>query len=253
MTPISAAIITFNEERNIRRCIESVLPVVDEVVIVDSFSTDGTRTICEQYESVRFIEHAFEGHIEQKNWAITQCRYPHVLSLDADEALDETLQEAILKVKQRFTADGYSVKRLTNYCGTWIRHGNWYPDIKLRLWDSRKGKWGGLNPHDKYELSYGSTTQLLEGHLLHYSFYTFEQHLNQIHKFTDISSKAAYERGKKATFLNLLLNPTAKFIGGYLIKAGFLDGRAGFKIAWYSAYATYLKYSKLLNLQRESQ
>ena len=245
MTPISAVIITFNEEKNIGRCIDSLHHVVDDIVVVDSFSTDRTEEICNE-KRVRFVQHQFEGHIEQKNWAITQAKYPHVLSLDADEALDNELQKSILEVKENFDADGYAVKRLTNYCGSWIRHGNWYPDIKLRLWDSRKGKWGGLNPHDKYELDPESSTKLLKGHLLHYSFYTFEQHLKQIHKFTDISSEAAFKKGKKATVLNLMVNPAAKFIGGYFLKLGLLDGKAGFRIAWYSAYATYLKYSKLI-------
>ncbi len=250
-TPISVVIITFNESKNIARCIQSVQAIADDLVVVDSFSTDGTQEIAKNL-GARVIEHPFEGHIQQKNYAITQAKYPHILSLDADEELSEELTKSILAVKQNWIADGYSLSRLTNYCGSWIKHGNWYPDIKLRLWDSRKGKWGGLNPHDKYELESGSTTQHLNGDLLHYSFYTFEQHLNQIHKFTDISSQAAFEKGKRATVLNLILNPFAKFVGGYLVKLGFLDGTPGFRIAWYSAYATYLKYSKLLNIQRTS-
>jgi glycosyltransferase involved in cell wall biosynthesis len=249
MTPISAVIITFNEEQNIGRCLDSLKPVADDIVVVDSFSTDRTKEICEE-KGARFVTHKFDGHIEQKNWAITQAKYPHVLSLDADEALDEELTKSIIKVKESFSADGYKVKRLTNYCGSWIRHGNWYPDIKLRLWDSRKGKWTGLNPHDRYELEKGSSEKLLDGHLLHYSFYSFDQHLKQIHKFTDISSKAAFKKGKKSNWLKLFINPFAKFVGGYLLRLGLLDGKVGFKIAWYSAYATYLKYSKLLKIQR---
>ncbi|MDR9487376.1 glycosyltransferase family 2 protein [Salibacter sp.] len=249
MTPISAVIITFNEEQNIGRCLDSLKPVADDIVVVDSFSTDRTKEICEE-KGARFVTHKFDGHIEQKNWAITQAKYPHVLSLDADEALDEELTKSIIKAKESFSADGYKVKRLTNYCGSWIRHGNWYPDIKLRLWDSRKGKWTGLNPHDRYELEKGSSEKLLDGHLLHYSFYSFDQHLKQIHKFTDISSKAAFKKGKKSNWLKLFINPFAKFVGGYLLRLGLLDGKAGFKIAWYSAYATYLKYSKLLKIQR---
>tara|TARA_Y100000782_G_scaffold115569_1_gene160330 strand:- start:32244 stop:32990 length:747 start_codon:yes stop_codon:yes gene_type:complete len=248
MTPVSAVIITYNEERNIGRCIDSLQGIADEIVVVDSFSKDATKAICLE-KGAKFIEHAFEGHIEQKNWAITQAKFPHVLSLDADEALDETLKAEILRVKENFAADGYELNRLTNYCGTWIKHGNWYPDIKLRLWDSRKGKWGGQNPHDKYMMKKEAKIERLKGHLLHYSFYTFDQHLDQIHRFTDISSSAAIQKGKKSTILNLAINPIAKFIGGYLVKAGFLDGKAGFKIAWYSAYATYLKYSKMRTKQ----
>ena len=136
---ISAVIITFNEEKNIERCLQSLQGIVDEIVVVDSFSKDQTKSICEKY-NVKFVEHAFEGHIEQKNYAITQASYPYVLSLDADEALDETLKSSILKVKKNWTHDGYSMNRLTNYCGSWIKHCGWYQDTKLRLWDARKGE-----------------------------------------------------------------------------------------------------------------
>ncbi len=251
MTPISAVIITYNEEKNIGRCLESLQGIADDVVVVDSFSIDKTREICEAH-GTRFVEHAFDGHIEQKNWAITQAKYPHVLSLDADECLSEELKKSILSAKENWTADGYSMNRLTSYCGTWIKHGNWYPDVKLRLWDSRKGSWGGLNPHDKYSLKSGSTEQHLKGDILHYSFYHFEEHLKQIHKFTDISSKAAFQKGKHGYWFKIILNPIAKFLGGYILKAGFLDGKAGFRIAWYSAYATYLKYSKLRKLEKSA-
>lgn len=250
MTPVSVVIITFNEEKNIERCIQSVQGIADDVVVLDSFSKDQTCAMAEK-AGARVFQHAFDGHIEQKNRAITYAKYPFVLSLDADEALSPELVESIKKVKEQPLADGYTLNRLTNYCGTWIKHGNWYPDVKLRLWDSSKGEWGGINPHDKFMMQDGSKIEHLKGDLLHYSFYTFEQHLAQIHKFTDISSKAALAKGKRSTFLNLILNPIAKFLGGYLVKGGFLDGKAGFRIAWYSAYATYLKYAKMLNLQKQ--
>ena len=140
MPDISAVIITYNEEKNLERCIESVRDIADEIVIVDSFSTDRTKEICKKYE-LHFIEHKFEGHIQQKNWAITQAKYPHILSLDADEVLSDRLKESIREVKENWTHDGYYFNRLTNYCGKWIRHCGWYPDRKLRLWDSRKGRW----------------------------------------------------------------------------------------------------------------
>src|SRR3954465_7519353 len=151
MLPLSAVIITFNEEKNIARCLDSLIGIVDDVVVIDSFSTDKTEEICKS-KGVRFIQHVFEGHIQQKNWAITQAKFPHILSLDADEALDETLKQSILLLKNNWQKDGYYMNRLTNYCGKWIRHCGWYPDKKLRLWDSRKGHWTGTNPHDKYEL-----------------------------------------------------------------------------------------------------
>ena len=149
LLPLSAVIITKNEEKNIARCLDSLSNIADEIVVVDSYSTDKTEEICLNY-NVRFIKHHFEGHIEQKNYALSQTTYQHVISLDADEALDEVMQNSILEVKKEWSFDGYSMNRLTNYCGKWIWYGNWYPDTKLRLWDKSKGQWGGLNPHDKF-------------------------------------------------------------------------------------------------------
>jgi glycosyltransferase involved in cell wall biosynthesis len=248
MIPISAVIITFNEERNIGRCLESLQGIVDDIVVVDSFSKDKTEEICRTY-GVRFVQHSFEGHIEQKNWAITQALYPHVLSLDADEALDEELKASILKIKENWMYDGYTMNRLTNYCGSWVHHCGWYPDTKLRLWDSRLGSWGGTNPHDKYELHNKSAeTSHLKGDLLHYSYYTLEDHYKQVAYFTTILAKAQYESGKKAPLLVLYTSPIVKFIKDYIIKKGFLDGKVGFQICRISANATYKKYRKLRSL-----
>lgn len=248
MKALSAVIITFNEERNIERCLRSLLPVADELLVVDSFSTDRTVALAESL-GARVIQHPFAGHIQQKNYAIAQAQHPYILSLDADEALDTRLQQEILLVKENWQADGYFLNRLTNYCGTWIKHGNWYPDRKLRLWDSRKGRWGGQNPHDAFIMNTDCRLQRLSGHLLHYSFYTFEQHLAQIKKFTDISSRAARANGKKARAWDPYWRAAWKFIKGYLLKAGFLDGLAGWNIARWSAYATYLKYRKMRKIQ----
>ena len=250
MTPISAVIITFNEEKNIGRCLASLQGIVDDIVVVDSFSKDKTEEICKQY-NVRFVQHAFEGHIEQKNWAITQAKYPHVLSLDADEALDDALRQSNLNVKADWKYNGYSMNRLTNYCGSWVHHCGWYPDTKLRLWDSRLGSWGGDNPHDKFELekAYNQTSHL-KGDILHYSYYSLEDHYKQVTYFTDILAKAQYKKGKKAPLLVLLLSPVVKFIKDYFIKKGFLDGKVGFQICRISAYATFTKYRKLRRLHQ---
>jgi glycosyltransferase involved in cell wall biosynthesis len=250
MTPISAVIITYNEERNIERCLASLQGIVDDIVVVDSFSKDKTEEICTRY-NVRFVQHAFEGHIEQKNWAITQAKYPHILSLDADEALDEKLKQSILTTKKNWKFNGYTMHRLTNYCGSWVHHCGWYPDTKLRLWDSRLGSWGGDNPHDKFELEKEfNQTQQLEGDILHYSYYTLEDHYKQVTYFTDILAKAQYQKGKKAPLLILYLSPIVKFIKDYFIKKGFLDGKVGFQICRISAFATFTKYRKLRSLHR---
>ena len=245
MRPISVVIISFNEEKNIERCLKSVISVADEIVVVDSFSKDKTKEICLSF-GVKFVEHAFEGHIQQKNWAITQASHTWVLSLDADEVLDDELKKSILEAKKSGDKDGYYMNRLTNYCGHWVRFCGWYPDRKLRLWDSTKGKWTGINPHDKYEMFTGdSVTGWLKGNILHYSYYSIDDHYKQVEYFTTIASKAYFANGKKAPVYKLFLNPLAKFIDHFFLKLGFLDGISGYRISRISAYATYLKYKKL--------
>lgn len=250
MIKLSVVIIAFNEEENIARCLDSIFEIADDIVVVDSGSTDNTVSICNE-RGARVEIQSFLGHIEQKNFAITKAKYPHILSLDADEALDVELKDEILKVKQNWEFDGYTMNRLTNFCGKWIKHTGWYPDKKLRLWDSRKGMWSGQNPHDRYEMKVGSETQHLRGDILHYSFYTINQHLKQIQYFTDISSKALFEQGKRANILQVLFSPVIKFVRDYIIKLGFLDGFYGLVISVNSAHAKFLKYSKLYRLQNE--
>ncbi len=252
MIKLSVVIITFNEEKNIARCLESVKKVSDEIVVLDSFSTDNTPAICAHY-GVKFFQHAFDGHIQQKNRAITYATHPYILSLDADEALNERLTRSILEVKENFVKEGYYMNRLTNYCGHWVKHCGWYPDKKLRLFDSRKGQWTGTNPHDKYELQGGDDKAgWLKGDLLHYSYYTLQDHYKQVEYFTGIAAKAFVEKGKRAPAYKLLVNPLAKFIDHYLLKLGILDGRAGYLISKISAYATWLKYKKIRTLQHQT-
>ena len=249
MIKLSVVIITFNEEQNIGRCLDSVKEVADEIVVLDSFSTDRTKEICEEHK-VRFFAHEFDGHIQQKNRAITYASFPYVLSLDADEVLSKTLKASILKAKQNWDADGYTFNRLTNYCGTWIHHCGWYPDRKLRLFDARKGKWTGFNPHDKYELEPGSVIKHLKGDLLHYSYHTIEQHHKQVENFTTIVANSDFKKGKKAPLLKVWFSPVVKFMRDYFILLGFLDGKAGFTVCRISAGATFKKYSKLRKLYK---
>lgn len=247
MIKLSAVIITFNEEKNIGRCLDSLKGIADDIVVVDSFSTDRTEEIAKA-KGARFIKHKFEGHIEQKNFAATQAIYPHVLSLDADEALSDNLKESISAVKINWLCDGYYMNRLTNYCGRWITHSGWYPDRKLRLWDSRLGRWNGINPHDKYELNQGTKVGFLKGDILHYSYYSVEEHVRQSAYFSEIAAKAMHKKGKRAGISNLILNPLIKFAKLYFLQLGLLDGYAGFQIAKITARATFDKYKKLRRL-----
>jgi glycosyltransferase involved in cell wall biosynthesis len=246
---LSVVIITYNEQRNIARCLNSIQSIADEIVVVDSFSTDNTVEIVKRM-GAKVTQHKFEGHIEQKNHAITQAHFPHILSLDADELADEKFLNQIKFIKQNWLHDGYTVNRLNNYCGQWIRHGAWYPDIKLRLWDSRKGKWTGMNPHDRYEMEPGSSIVHLPGDILHYSYQTVEEHLKKADYFSDIAANAYYLRNKKSSILKITLSPVFRFCRDYFFKLGFLDGKAGLTISKMIAYEVYLKYKKLKKLQR---
>ncbi len=246
---IAAVIITYNEERNIHRCLESLGGVADEIVVVDSYSTDRTQEICRSFNA-KFIKHRFIGHIEQKNWAILQTNSPYILSLDADEVLSDELRASILRAKENWTHDGYYFNRLTNYCGKWIRHTSWYPSRKLRMWDARKGNWGGFNPHDRYYLKKGASRMFLKGDILHYSYYSVSEHLMQINTFSTILAHSYYERGKRAYFFSLILHPFWRFIKDYFIYAGFLDGYYGFIVSVNSAHEVFMKYVKLTNIYK---
>ena len=250
---ISAVIITGNEEKNIGRCLASLKDVADEIVVVDSFSSDKTAEIC-QTRGVRFIQHSFEGHIEQKNFAVSQAEFDCVLSLDADEVLSDRLARSISDVKNNWSCDGYAFNRLTNYCGKWIRRSGWYPDEKLRLWDRRKGRWGGQNPHDHVFMDTGSRVRHLDGDLLHYSYHSIEDHISQINRFSEIAAKAAYSQGRRAGVLgDIILNPVLTFLKKYFLKLGILDGYEGFVIAVHTAYGKFLKYIKLYELNRQDR
>lgn len=251
MISLSVVIITFNEEKNIERCLKSVQNVADEIVVVDSFSTDRTKEICEKYK-VKFLKNTFVGHIEQKNWAVLQANSNFILSLDADEALSNELEKSILEIKNKWNFDGYFFNRLTNYCGKWIKHCGWYPDKKLRLFDRSKGKWAGNNPHDYFEMSVGTTTSFLKGDLLHYSYYSISQHIAQANKFSEIGAKSAFNNGRQISFIALILKPIWKFIRDYFFKAGFVDGYYGFVICKISAKATFLKCLKIRELKKTS-
>ncbi|MFT5337626.1 MAG: glycosyltransferase involved in cell wall biosynthesis [Sphingobacteriales bacterium] len=248
--PISVVIITFNEEKNIRRCLESVQGWVDEIIVLDSFSSDQTEAICGEF-GVQFFQHPFEGHIEQKNEAIKYANQPWVLSLDADEAVSPELKKSITSIHFQTENSAYNFNRLTNFCGSWIRHCGWYPDRKIRLLKKGDGHWGGQNPHDSLIINKGVELKHLKGDLLHYSFYTVNEHFKQIHFFTDISSKAAFEEGTKSSITKLFGKPSIKFIRDYIFLGGFRDGYYGLIICLNSAFAKYLKYLKILELQRK--
>ncbi len=243
--PLSVVVITYNEEQNIARCLEALHDVAEEVVVVDSFSTDRTVAICQQH-GVRVIQHAFEGYVTQKKFATAQAQHDFVLQLDADEVLTEELRASIRQAKQHWQNAGYTLTRLTNYCGTWVRHGGWYPDRKLRLYDRRLGEWQGLLLHERFELASGQSVGTLSGDLLHYSYNSVEQHVSQLNHFTSIAADELWLANRRqVTLFHLLLKPWWRFVHGYFFRRGFLDGFAGLSIAVISALGVFLKFAKL--------
>jgi glycosyltransferase involved in cell wall biosynthesis len=250
---ITATIITYNEQDNIERCLDSLTDIADEIVVVDSFSTDKTADICTA-RSVRFFQNRFEGHIQQKNYALNLAASDYVLALDADEALSDQLRQEIQNVKVDWRADAFSFNRRTNYCGRWIAHSGWYPDKKVRLWKRNRGLWGGVNPHDRVVLDKNARIDHLAGDLLHYSYVSGRQHLEQINHFSSIAAEEAYKSGKRARLAtDIVLNPVFTFLKKYFLQLGFLDGGAGIQIATKTAYGKYLKYNKLRELERQAQ
>lgn len=255
MTKISGVIITFNEEKFIENCIQSIIDVVDEIVVVDSFSTDKTKEICLKY-GVRFIENPFEGFTTQKNFANNQAKYDYVLSLDADEALSDKLKKSILAVKKNLNYDGYSFNRLNNYDGKWIKHSNWYPDRKIRMFNRKKAIWKGKNNlHEVIVLNNPKSHGILKGDLLHWAYESINEHYIKANDYATIAAKNSFERNpnKKIGTIKLLLSPFWKFFKNYIIKRGFLDGFEGLVICSFTAFGTFLKYAKTKELQQKSQ
>ena len=242
---LSVVIITLNEEKIIEACLNAAWQVADEIVVIDSYSTDRTKEIC-LANGVKFIEHIFEGHIQQKNYAVTQATYDNILSLDADEIVSEKLASSILTVKQDWEKDAYYLLRRSHYCGKFINYGDWFPDKKIRLFRKNSGKWDGINPHDTFELNKGISLGKIKGDLKHYTFNTVAEHIKQANKFSSIGAREHLARHTRVNLLTLVLHPGWRFIRSYIIRLGFLDGLRGFTIAFVISIETYLKYLKVL-------
>jgi glycosyltransferase involved in cell wall biosynthesis len=245
---LSVVIITFNEEKNIGRCLDSALGIADDIVVMDSFSTDRTEEICKS-KGVRFFQNKWVGYSEQKNYANSLAKYDWIFSLDADEALSDELKQSILKAKQGPYKPDNRICRITNYCGKWIHHGGWYPDVKVRFFDRSQSLWEGII-HERLNIPEESSVPVLKGDCYHYSYYTIEEHWTQAKHFSEIAANGLFSKNKKAGLWKQLLSPILKFIKMYFIKLGFLDGVEGFIIARISSYAVYHKYDILRRLYK---
>lgn len=244
MAKISACIISYNEEEKIEDCLGSLDGLVDEIIIVDSLSTDKTLKIAEKYTD-KIYHQKFLGHVEQKNLVVEKASNNWILSLDCDERLTEELKSSILNIKTSLEkADAYKVSRRTFYVYRWLNHC-WYPDQKIRLFNKKSANWAGTNPHDHVEVS-GNNIVTLKGDLLHYSFNSISEHMRTIDLFTEIGADEIIKRNKKVSILSPWTHGLWTFLKLYLFKRGFMDGYAGLVVAVLSAVHAFVKYNKVL-------
>ncbi len=246
---ISGVVITLNEEKNIGDCIDSMLKVCDEVLVLDSHSTDNTKQICLE-KGVRFEQTDWKGYSVTKNLANDLATHNYILSIDADERLNDELVSSIKSLTKNNLNGVYSFNRLTNYCGSWVRHCGWYPDVKVRLFPKDKVKWEGDFVHEELTLD-GLKQTHIKGDLLHYSYYDKKDHRARADKYSVLTAQKMHHAGKTCGPLKPYLSAIAKFFSVYFVKAGFLDGKAGWNIAMISAQSNVVKYKTLRELNRE--
>jgi len=251
-TPISACIIAANEAERIGACLESVA-FCDEIVVLDSGSTDGTQAIC-RAAGARVVETDWPGCVTQKARAVAEARHDWILAIDADERLDEPLRASIEALCARgLEGEGrpaaYAVSRKLRYLGRWMRHGGLYPEWRVRLFDRRRARWGGKDPHDRVEVD-GPSERILAGDLEHHSYRDVTHHVAKMNAWTTAAAGSLRSTRRSALF-GVLVRPPAAFLKMWLIRAGFLDGGPGFVAAGLSAWYVFLKYVKLARTRHE--
>ena len=249
---LSVVIITHNEEQNIGRCLDSIGTLADEIIVLDSFSTDQTESICKS-KGVLFYQRAWMGFSHAKNFANSLATGSHILSLDADEAVSPELYNVIQEIKKNPLYDAYEISRLTQYCGKWIRHGGWYPDVKIRIFKKEACQWvGGV--HEELVFNTPPKITHLSGDLLHYSYRTVDTHLRKILTYCTLAVQHDIERGKKYNlFLHGIIKPWFAFVRMYFLRLGFMDGFYGWVIACISCFEKFLRYAKYRELKNKSR
>jgi glycosyltransferase involved in cell wall biosynthesis len=254
---ISAFIVCYNEEDQIRKCIESV-SFCDEVIVIDSRSDDGTVEIAKSL-GAKVIQRDWPGYRRQKEFGLSQASSTWVLNLDADERVSPELRDAIIEVLERSyrekaeglpstCKDGYDLSRVVFYLGRWWRKGGWYPEYRVRLFRKEVTTWGGKDPHEKAIVN-GSIGKL-SGELQHYTYRCMSEQLNRLHGYATIAAQEDHSRGRRFRFASLILNPCFRTFKFYVLKKGYREGMAGFIVAVIEGYYTFLKYAKLWELQR---
>jgi glycosyltransferase involved in cell wall biosynthesis len=249
--PVSLCVIARDEERNLVRCLASA-PFADDVVVLDSGSTDRTVELAKAAGARVFVE-PFRGHVAQKARAVELARHGWVLCLDADEELSAELRAAIEQALER-PEDGvaaFELARKTFYAGRFIEHSGWWPEWRVRLFDRTRGRWTGEDPHDRVAVD--GRVDRLAGALHHYAYRDLEHHLDKVNRYTTTMARGLLERGARFSWLDLVVRPPARFLRMYVLRRGFLDGGRGFVLASVGAFYVFLKYAKLWERSRAAR
>lgn len=249
---ISACLIVCNEEKNLARCLQSVAPLVDEIVVVDSGSADRTVEIARSFNA-RVIAQPWLGYVGQKNFVLSQATHPWVLSIDADEEISPELASAISRVRNNAadtagTPNGYTVSRLVFYRGKWIRHGDWYPDRLVRLFRRAEARFTGGRVHEKLEIA--GNHPLLPGELHHFTYADPADRARRSATYAALWAQTAHEKGRRTWPGTAASHAALRFVRGYVLKRGFLDGAIGFDVALGNAREVWLKYRLLREMRR---
>lgn len=241
---VSLLVITLNEETNLGRCLDSAKDLVDEIVIIDSGSTDDTKEIAKHHRAV-WVDQPWLGYVGQKNAGLDRCTNEWVLSLDADEALSARLKKEISAIKfdPKPGISGYSSPRCVFFEGKWIRHGDWYPDRLVRLFKRSKAEFRGDKVHERLHLE-GEVGQL-NGEIEHYSFESAEDQKKRMTHYSELWAESQFENGNRPGILSEYTHAFWSFFRGFFLRAGFMDGRVGWTIAATNASGVYIKYSRL--------
>jgi len=248
---ISAVIITYNEEKRLEPALKSLSGIAEEIIVVDRYSDDDTLKIAKKYTD-RVFQRKWTNFADQKNFANGKAKFSWILSLDADERLSPKLKEEIIQLKEQEPGcSGFSMPREVFYLGRWIRHSGWYPDRKIRLFQMEKARWEGEYVHEKLVIK--GKVKKLNGSIHHFTYRNISDHLRRINTFSDLGAQKVYAQNKKCRWYHLLFLPFFRFLRAYILKAGFLDGFAGFVISVLDAYSVFARYAKLKEIWKKGE
>lgn len=253
---ISAFVICMNEEDQIADCL-GTLAFCDEIVVIDSFSTDRTVEIAKSM-GASVIQRSWPGYREQKSYGLTVCSHSWVINIDADERVSPELEKNVLEVLQRdhqeksknlpsTVADGYYVNRVVFYLGRWWRQGGWYPEYRLRFFRRELTTWGGVEPHEKPIVQ--GRTEIMDGELQHFTYRNLDEQLARLHSLSTIAAREEYKSGERANVFSIVVNPALRFLKFFLFKKGYREGKAGLVVALAEGYYTFMKYAKIWELE----